>query len=188
MDFGFNTRRLSVRPVNKHDFLSCMQTRESSCLTTAERTGGTLIISSITPKRFRLMVKLRNAEMLNDQSYFFGVFTRSNQEFVGEVMLFDILRSNRQSASIGATIYSSYRRHGYASEAIKGLIRYGFHSLNLHRIEGQVNPQNTASIEMCKSIGFYEEGLSPGRFKEGGRWVDALIVSFTHSKLKSNQS
>lgn len=182
LDFEFRTRRLRVRPLEDGDFEACMRTRALSRLSAGELEGGSLAVSARGRAQFRRLAAHRLDQMLEDRSYRFGVFVAATGEFAGEVMLFDVLRGNRQMASIGAVIHSAHRRQGYAGEALAGLVRFGFRKLRLHRIEGQARPDNAVSIHMCKSVGFHEEGLSAGRFKEGGRWFDALVLAMVRGR------
>jgi [ribosomal protein S5]-alanine N-acetyltransferase len=141
-------------------------------------------VSLTSQADFGRMTAHRLDQMLEDRSYRFGVFVARTGEFIGEVMLFDVLRGNRQMASIGAVVHTAYRQQGYASEALCGLTRFGFRRLHLHRIEGQARPENVISIHMCRSVGFQEEGISVGRFKEGGRWFDALILAMVRGRKR----
>lgn len=184
LEFEFRTKRLWVRPLEPADYEACVRTRRLSQLSTAELEGGSLAVSLSNRAEFGRMTDHRLDQMLEDRSYRFGVFVARTGEFIGEVMLFDVLRGNRQMASIGAIVHTAYRRQGYASEALRGLIRFGFRRLHLHRIEGQARPENAVSIHMCKSVGFHEEGISVGRFKEGGRWFDALILAMVRRRKR----
>ena len=72
------------------------------------------------------------------------------------------------------------------SEAINLILKYSFNNLKLHRIEANIQPHNTASIEVVKRCGFSKEGFSPKYLKVGGKWRDherwAIIKENWNSK------
>lgn len=181
--FVFNTRRLTVRPLRATDFAACRRTKLMSVLSKAEAGGATLAVSHDDASSFGAMARHRRTLMETDEGYYFGVFRRFTGEFVGEVMLFEISRGRNQNASIGAVIYSHYRRNGYAKEALRALVRFAFLQLGLHRIEGQADPDNHASIGLCTKAGFRIECVSPRRIRENGRWKDMTILSITREEL-----
>ena len=66
------------------------------------------------------------------------------------------------------------------SEGLNLVLRVGFATLRLHRIEVNVQPRNTPSISLVRRGGFTLEGFSRRYVKIAGRWRDherwALLV------------
>ncbi|SHH34446.1 GNAT family N-acetyltransferase [Clostridium grantii] len=62
-------------------------------------------------------------------------------------------------AEIGYELSDKYWRKGYITEAVNGIIEYGFHHMCLNRIEALVYPENIASQESLRKLGFVKEGL-----------------------------
>lgn len=62
-------------------------------------------------------------------------------------------------AEMGYELSSDYWRKGYITEAIKGIIPFGFNEMNLNRIEAQVYPENKASNKCLQKLGFVKEGV-----------------------------
>jgi ribosomal-protein-alanine N-acetyltransferase len=58
------------------------------------------------------------------------------------------------------------------SEAVKLILKHAFINLKLHRVEANVQPQNTPSINVLKRCGFTKEGFSRNYLKISGRWRD----------------
>ena len=62
--------------------------------------------------------------------------------------------------------------NGYATEALKAIIKHGFSGLlpcdELNRIQGDTIPGNNASEAVLLKLGFKEEGL----LRESGYWKD----------------
>jgi ribosomal-protein-alanine N-acetyltransferase len=58
------------------------------------------------------------------------------------------------------------------TEAVAEVLTRSFTVLELHRIEANVQPVNTASIAVLQRNGFTKEGFSRRYLKIGGRWRD----------------
>lgn len=53
------------------------------------------------------------------------------------------------------------------------LLNEAFHVLNLHRLEANLQPENTASIRLVAGAGFIQEGFSRQYLRIGGQqWMD----------------
>jgi ribosomal-protein-alanine N-acetyltransferase len=50
--------------------------------------------------------------------------------------------------------------------------KYAFERLKLHRLEANIQPNNTKSMALVKRAGFTLEGYSRRYLKIGGRWQD----------------
>lgn len=61
----------------------------------------------------------------------------------------------RQTPEVGLfwAIGTQWQRHGYATEAARALVRFGFESLNLARIVASTEYDNVASIGVMRSLG-----------------------------------
>lgn len=55
-------------------------------------------------------------------------------------------------------LHPDYQRQGYASEAVKELIRYLFEETDTQLITAQTVPQNAASQALLRKFGFVHEG------------------------------
>lgn len=55
---------------------------------------------------------------------------------------------------LGYHIYGPFRRQGYALEACRAIIKYGFETLELQKIQLSVKRSNTASLMLAKRMGF----------------------------------
>jgi ribosomal-protein-alanine N-acetyltransferase len=61
---------------------------------------------------------------------------------------------------------------GLMREGLQLMLQYAFQELQLHRIEANIQPENTASIALVKQCGFSKEGFSKRYLKIGGDWRD----------------
>jgi diamine N-acetyltransferase len=70
---------------------------------------------------------------------------------IGFIDLFDY---TTDSAGVGVIIAKNYRRRGLAKEALKLLSIYSFETLNLKRLDCNIQKDNLASIKLFISCGF----------------------------------
>ena len=94
-------------------------------------------------------------------------------ECIGEIRI-DVNHRSK-SASLGYGLSSSHWRRGYATEAVKGVLRYLFDELNFHRVQAWVYEPNKASQELLKKLGFQYEGAMRERCLWGDERVDDLV-------------
>ena len=70
---------------------------------------------------------------------------------IGFIDLFDYTTN---SAGVGVIIAKNYRRRGFAKEALKLLSIYSFETLNLKRLDCNIEKDNLASIKLFTSCCF----------------------------------
>jgi len=66
---------------------------------------------------------------------------------------------------------------GYATDAARTLIDFGFTQLGLHRISAAIGPDNAASIAVVKRLGFELEGCIRDHVWTNGAWRDSQLYS-----------
>jgi len=91
---------------------------------------------------------------------------------MGVINLNEIVRGYFQSAYLGYYIGAPYAGQGYMQEALTLVVEYAFSEVQLHRLEANIQPENTASINLVKRCGFRKEGFSPRYLKINGEWKD----------------
>ena len=79
-------------------------------------------------------------------------------------------------ASIGFWIGRAHRGVGLASDAVS-LLPEMARRMRLIRLEALVEPDNPASLHICRKAGFTDEGLLRGYQRIGDRQRDMLILS-----------
>ena len=103
-----------------------------------------------------------------------GIALRSNNHLIGSITLFN-LDFNHRRAEIGYALGRAFWGQGYMNEALMALLKYAFESLDLHRIEADVDPRNIASIKTVERLGFQREGILRERWQVNGEIQDALF-------------
>jgi ribosomal-protein-alanine N-acetyltransferase len=100
------------------------------------------------------------------------VCRRGDNVPVGVFNFSEIVRGAFQSAYLGYYGFAEHGGQGYMSEGLALVLRVGFGTLRLHRIEVNVQPANTPSISLVRRGGFTREGYSRRYVKIAGRWRD----------------
>lgn len=90
-------------------------------------------------------------------------------------LYFMLERAEHGSAAIGWAFHPEYSGQGYATEAAMALLRLGFESIGLHRIVAEVDPQNAASVALCRRLGMRKEAHFVDNIWFKGRWADTEV-------------
>ncbi len=86
-----------------------------------------------------------------------ATIAKSDNAFIGWTTLKDL--DNSETIELGYRYLKKHWGKGYATEASKALLDYGFNILGLSSISAVAMPQNTASINVMKKIGMKYDGI-----------------------------
>ncbi|MGE7941954.1 GNAT family N-acetyltransferase [Lysinibacillus xylanilyticus] len=73
---------------------------------------------------------------------------------------------------IGWVLNPNYYNNGYASEAARAVLDYGFKEMKLHRIIATCQPENIPSYRVMEKIGMRREGYFKKCIPHGDEWWD----------------
>lgn len=85
--------------------------------------------------------------------------------------------ANPWEADIGYELDHHYWGHGYATEAARALLGFGFEELALHRIYANCLTENTASARVLERIGMRREGHVRENEWMKGHWWDTFLYA-----------
>lgn len=91
-----------------------------------------------------------------DQDRLFAVFEAGTDRFIGEVCL--LLRAGIAAREIGYWIRQDATGKGYVTEAAGVLTRIAFEHDRASRVDIMVSPDNTASANVARRLGYVFEG------------------------------
>ncbi|HXS35062.1 MAG TPA: GNAT family protein [Flavipsychrobacter sp.] len=116
-------------------------------------------------------------------SYIFAVELIESHQFIG---LISLIRSTLKynSAEIWYKIHPDYWKKGYATEAIRELLHFGFNKLHLHRIDAGCVIENIASIKVLEKIGMTREGSKRMAIPIRGTWRDSYEYSILEEEYE----
>ena len=122
----------------------------------------------LTPQAFGVF--LRRAKQSSHESHL--VLDSRSRALVGVVNLNEIVHRSFHSAYLGYYAFEPHSGRGLMSEGVALVLQRAFWEQGLHRLEANIQPDNTRSIALVKRLGFRREGFSPRYLKLGGRWRD----------------
>lgn len=100
----------------------------------------------------------------------------ANNELVGSAGIY-LQPGKPYAAEIGYCLRQDAWGKGYASEAARLLVHFGFASLGLHRISATCDPENTASARVLQKAGLQQEGYMRGHMLIRSGWRDSLLFA-----------
>lgn len=115
--------------------------------------------------------KLLEASRRVNCAHFFVTLAGSG-DLVGVINIENIIRGYFHSATLGYYGFAPHNGRGLMREGLIGVLRHGFKTLKLHRLEANIQPANKRSIALVEGLGFRREGYSPRYLKVSGRWRD----------------
>jgi len=88
-----------------------------------------------------------------------------------------MIRQAHKQGEIGWALGVAFRGQGYATEAARALMAYGFTTLGLHRISADTTGPNVASWRLMERLGMRREAhLREAEFRDG-EWIDYYIYA-----------
>lgn len=85
-------------------------------------------------------------------------------------------------ADIGYEIAPDHWGHGYATEAARAIVRFGFAELNVHRIWAWCIADNAASARVLEKLGLKFEGRLREKEHFKDRWWDTLLYAILENE------
>ena len=98
-------------------------------------------------------------------------------EAVGGIGLHPGQDVNRLTAELGYWLGEAYWGRGIATAAVRAVVRHGFDTLPLNRIEAYVYANNPASARVLEKTGFEYEGRLRRSVIKDGQVLDSLLYA-----------
>jgi ribosomal-protein-alanine N-acetyltransferase len=120
---------------------------------------------------------MRCADLYNGgKSLVFGLQLKREGQLVGTIGLRDI-ESEHCEAELGFWIGVQYWRQGYATEAARAAVAFGFKQLGLNRIYAYHMVRNPASGRVLAKVGMRPEGRLRQRVRKWGVFEDVILMA-----------
>jgi ribosomal-protein-alanine N-acetyltransferase len=125
------------------------------------------------------MIRLLNSLYTKKEGIRWVIVTKKDNEVIGTCGYNNHVKKSSRG-EIGYELGREYWGNGYASEAVKEILKYGFKTMHLNRIEAFVVPEAIKSINLLEKLGFKKEGM----LKEYGYWHGRYWDENIYSLLK----
>jgi RimJ/RimL family protein N-acetyltransferase len=107
---------------------------------------------------------LREADPDAEGWFQYAVERRADGVLLGDVGV--KRHDERRQAELGFTLAAAHQGQGYASEAVRCLVRHLFEAEGLHRVHAVIDARNDRSAALLERLGFRREGV----FRQAGWW------------------
>ncbi|TAL65606.1 MAG: N-acetyltransferase [Bacteroidetes bacterium] len=112
-----------------------------------------------------------------------------NKKIIGLISLIDVRRKIRtwtlNRAELSYWIGTSFQGNGYATEASKKVIAFGFNNLVLHKIIVAHAAENSESMRICKKLHFHQYAYEHDAFQKDNIWNDLIWYELIKDKYES---
>jgi RimJ/RimL family protein N-acetyltransferase len=170
-----HTARLTLGPLEDHDTEALMAL--AGAFEVADTTA--TIPHPYTAADARMFLALDAVERAAGSAVRFAV-RPDGESLIGVVGLHGVDR-DRQSAELGYWIGVPWWGRGYATEAARAVVRYGFDELGLHKIHAHYLTRNLASGKVLERIGMRREGVLREEVRKWGRFEDVVVCGVLRS-------
>ncbi len=115
-----------------------------------------------------------------------AIVDRADDRLMGSIG-FNAISTWADRAALGYELARRAWGHGFATEAVREVVRFGHERMRLNRIEAAVMIGNEASVRVLRRVGFVEEGVLRAYGYWKGRYHDLRMFSIvrTDSSLQA---
>ena len=114
--------------------------------------------------------------------YRWAIIEKTTGECIGQIAYF-LVDNKNHFAEIEYCIGSDFQCKGYATEATKAVITYGFDKMNLHKVQICTKTINVPSKRVIEKCGFVYEGTLRDYFYMNGEYVGRLYFSILRNEF-----
>ncbi|MGE7672691.1 GNAT family N-acetyltransferase [Lysinibacillus sp. NPDC094403] len=110
------------------------------------------------------------SENSREKAKYFPIILISENIVIGHIVFHQYFGDH--TYEIGWVLNPNYYNNGYASEAARAILDYGFKDMKLHRIIATCQPENIPSYRVMEKIGMRREGYFKKCIPNGDEWWD----------------
>jgi RimJ/RimL family protein N-acetyltransferase len=123
----------------------------------------------------------------SDNAYFFALYLKENNRFIGTVKLGSIDWQNK-TADVGILIgEKKYWGKGIAKDAVYTVSLYAFEKLGMRRLTGGCLSTNTAMHRCFERLGFKKEAVLRKKVPYKGAYVDHYLYGVFKEELTGGE-
>ena len=114
----------------------------------------------------------------------FHLRTLSDDRLIGFVAIHSIEWNNGAGLLAVGIGEPEYRGKGYGTDALRLILRFAFHELNLFRVGLDVIATNTRAVRAYEKLGFQHEGRMRGAVLRDGRRTDRIFMGILRDEWR----
>lgn len=120
-------------------------------------------------------------QKINNQSFTFSIVFQ--KQLIGLIAL-NLGKEKYRNAEVWYKLHADFWNKGFATEALKTLLNFGFNALKLHRIEAGCAVENIGSIRVLEKVGMNLEGRKRQHLPLKTGWSDNFIYAILETDLE----
>lgn len=117
----------------------------------------------------------------NTQRFTFAIELKSDAQFIGLIGI-TLGKIKYKNAEVWFKFDTKFWNKGYATEALKEILKFGFADLKLHRIEAGCAVENIGSIKVLEKVGMLREAHTRKLLPLKSGWSD----NYGYAKLSTD--
>jgi [ribosomal protein S5]-alanine N-acetyltransferase len=120
--------------------------------------------------------------------FFFRIIHSESHRVIGEFGFHTWNKTHRRAELYYNIRKEEDKKQGFMSETMENLLKFGFTTLNLHRIQALVDKENTPSVKLLQRFGFTFEGTMREDYQVDGIQEDSDCYSLLKTEWEKNQN
>ncbi|SDN46426.1 ribosomal-protein-alanine N-acetyltransferase [Psychrobacillus sp. OK028] len=127
-------------------------------------------------KEAKVLIKNWQRRYHKKEGFRWGIALKQDNKIIGSCGYHNWEKEHFK-AEVGFEVTPEFWRQGVMTEVLQPILRYGFDTMELNRIEALYDPENVASQNTLANAGFVYEGILRKSAFEKGHFCDAAICS-----------
>ena len=172
-DWPIETERLVLRPFEEGD-LDAFFVIQSD-----EESARWLYEEPRTREEARALLerKMAGVELRAEDDWLgAAVIERESGQLVGDLSLHWV-SAEHKTGELGFIFDRAHQGRGYATEAARAFLAFGFEGMGFHRMIGRTEVRNTASARVLEKLGMRREALLVENEWVKGEWQSELVYA-----------
>lgn len=121
-------------------------------------------------------------QMIKNGIFPFAIVLKYEDVLIGTMTI--RINDTHKKGELAYWVGKEYWGNGYATEATKEIVKYGFKNLNLNRIWAKAMSKNPASSKVMINVGMEKEGVLKQDILKSGVFEDSDMYGLTKSDYK----
>jgi RimJ/RimL family protein N-acetyltransferase len=141
--------------------------------------------AALLKDRDSIVGMFRNWSKTTESGFGYSIALKETNQLIGHLALWGITAKD-QCASLGIILSPKVWGQGYGKESLLLTLQYSFQELNLHRVQLEVQADNTRAVRCYKNAGFREEGIRRQLYFRDGKWRDQILMGILADEFRAN--
>jgi ribosomal-protein-alanine N-acetyltransferase len=144
----------------------------------------TLEVRSLADSLEYIRALVADSQERNRRVFDFALIQREHGRLIGRCGM-KLSEAEPNEAMLWYVLTRSVWGKGYAVEAARAVLAFGFEELRLHRIFVDIDPRNSASLRVAEKLGLRREGHFLETTWAKGEWTDRVVFALLDREYRA---